>query len=77
MIKTPFVAGAVIDMGLCLNLLDRTALAEAEEAYQFFEKINAVTRTPMPENKGPDRAARFTPLNDVPVDGSACQPYKL
>lgn len=58
-ITKPFVVGAVLDLGLCLNLLDRSALTEVEEAYGMLEFINGVTDTPMPENKGEDRGARF------------------
>lgn len=59
LIKKPFVIGAVIDLGFCLNLLERTALAEVAEAHGFLQAVNAVTDTPMPQNKGPDRAARY------------------
>jgi len=58
-IRKPFVVGAIIDLGLCLNLLDRTCLAEAEEAFLFLEQVNEVLDAAMPQNKGPDRAARF------------------
>jgi hypothetical protein len=58
-IKKPFVIGAVIDLGLCLNLLDRAGLEEVAQAYQFLSLTNAMLEAPLPENKGEDRAARF------------------
>jgi len=58
-IRKPFVVGAVIDLGLCLNLLDRAGLAEVEKAYPLLVMANELVSAPLPENKGPDRAARF------------------
>lgn len=58
-ITKPFVVGAVIDLGLCLNLLDRLALAEVEEAYAMLDLVHSVSDKPLPENKGEERAARF------------------
>lgn len=58
-ITKPFVIGAVIDLGLCLNLLDRMALDELTRAHVFLTAVNDVAGLPMPENKGPDRSARF------------------
>lgn len=58
-IKKPFVLGAVIDRGRCLNLLDRIALAEVEGAYKLLKVANSAKNVPMPRNKGRERAARF------------------
>ncbi len=58
-ISKPFVVGAVIDLGLCLNLLDRMALEEIVGAYDLLKAIQAVAGLKMPENKGRDRGARF------------------
>jgi hypothetical protein len=58
-ITKPFVVGAVIDLGLCLNLLDRTALREVEEAHNFLSAVQILADKPMPENKGEERGARI------------------
>jgi hypothetical protein len=58
-IKKPFVVGAVIDLGLCLNLLDRKGLDEVTQSFDILEMINEILDDPMPENKGKDMAARF------------------
>lgn len=60
-IKTPYVVGAVIDLGYCCNLLDQKALDEVAEAHSVLKaSFDAVNMSP-PENKGPkpDFAARY------------------
>ena len=58
-IKEPFVIGAVIDLGLCLNLLDRRSLEELSVAYTFLQATQQSLGEEMPANKGADRAARY------------------
>jgi hypothetical protein len=58
-IKRPFVIGAVIDLGLCCNLLDSSALAELQQAYHFLEQASSAAGTPLPVNRGPERQVRF------------------
>ena len=60
-IKDPFVIGAVIDLGLCLNFLERPALDELEVAYSLFEQTfkPSSKHKAFPQNKGDDRGARF------------------
>lgn len=58
-IKDPFVLGAAIDLGRCLNLLDRVAVTEVEDMYKLLKFTNRKEGVPMPKNKGPDRAARY------------------
>lgn len=60
-IDKPFVIGAVIDLGLCLDLLERAGLDELKEAYDFFHATYTPNRKHpvFPENKGKDRGARF------------------
>ncbi len=53
-IKTPAVIGAVIDPGVCLNLLEASALAQLKFAYEVLSVID----TP-PANKGHELGARF------------------
>ena len=59
-IKEPFVLGAIINLGLCFNLLDSDAISELKLAYQFFNEAISSSGAKPPENKsGPDRRARF------------------
>jgi hypothetical protein len=58
-IKKPFVIGAVIDLGLCLNLLDRKGLEEVSSAYETLSSIYGLLYTPIPVNIGKDLGARF------------------
>lgn len=58
-IKKAFVVGAVIDLGLCLNLLDRSGLEEVAGAHELLQATNELLATPMPQNTGADRAARY------------------
>lgn len=54
-IKTPFVIGAIIDLGLCLNLFDQAALKEMKLAAKSFVDFSTQFETPMPTNKGNGR----------------------
>ena len=58
-IEDPFVVGAIIDLGFCLNLLARECLAEVGAAYKFLLEVASTGQTPMPENKGTQGAMRF------------------
>jgi hypothetical protein len=52
-IKKPFVLGAVIDLGNCLDLLDQQYLDFLEFAYKDLKKtIKAEKKTALPRNKG-------------------------
>jgi len=59
--KTPAVVGAVIDLGLCLNLFDQPALKELAVAYEVFASDMETLDVDLPENKGnsEDRTMRF------------------
>lgn len=50
--KKPAVIGAVIDLGLCLNLFDQVALAELNSAHQDFHFDMQLLGVPMPKNEG-------------------------
>jgi hypothetical protein len=50
-IKEPAVVGAVIDLGLCLNLLDTQFIRLTRDAYRNLESLHTSTRTPMPRNE--------------------------
>lgn len=58
-IAKPFVLGAVIDLGLCLNLSDRRALDELAVAYQALVRSSQKSGEPLPVNKGHNFGARF------------------
>jgi len=60
-ISNPFVVGAILDLGLCLNCLDRSALDELRIAHGFLQSTyeSVAQGAPFPENKGEDRGARF------------------
>lgn len=58
-IAKPFVLGAVIDLGFCLNLLDRVALEELKEAHLTLLASYRTSTAPMPVNKGEGFGARF------------------
>ena len=51
----PAVIGAIIDPGLCLNLLESSALAQLKQAYEIIELIE----DPIPQNIGTDLRARY------------------
>lgn len=55
-IKTPFVIGAIIELGNCLNLLEPFSLNIVKEAYNGLEKAIKESGEKMPVNKGPNRA---------------------
>jgi len=58
-VKNPFVLGAVIDLGLCLNLADRKALDELKVAQRILRATYQQTGEPMPKNVGQNMSARF------------------
>ena len=53
---TPFVIGAIIDLGNCLNLVELTALDILRAAFYGMEESIAKSGQPMPVNKGQNRA---------------------
>lgn len=54
-IKNPFVIGAIIELGNCLNLLEPNSLAIVKEAHASLEKMMEETGKEMPQNKGANR----------------------
>jgi hypothetical protein len=58
-IEKPFVVGAIIDLGLCCNLLESSALKELRDAHESLGFVNDLLDVPMPKNRGLDRGARF------------------
>lgn len=58
-IKIPFVVGAVIDLGLCLNLMDRRGLDEVVKVFETLEEIHEMLDISLPQNRGKDLGQRF------------------
>ena len=55
-IKTPFVIGAIIELGNCLNLLEPKSLQIVKEAHDNLERAFKESGEKMPINKGANRA---------------------
>ena len=51
----PAVIGAVIDLGLCLNLFDQTAIQELGESYKVMAANLRAIGSEIPQNKGQDK----------------------
>jgi hypothetical protein len=58
-IKIPFVIGAVIDLGYCLNLLDSLFLKELRKTYDLMK----ISGYELPENKFRDESGYFLKRN--------------
>ncbi|MEO6229634.1 MAG: hypothetical protein ABJB11_04490 [Ferruginibacter sp.] len=54
-IKTPFVIGAIIELGHCLNLVDPASAPIIREAHELFEKSTIEAGKKMPVNNGANR----------------------
>lgn len=50
-VKTPFVVGAVIDPGHCLNLLQGDSISLVKQAYELLVMSQEKAGLPLPENK--------------------------
>lgn len=60
-IETPAVIGAVIDLGYCLNLLNRHYIKLLEVADEYYISAAKAKGVPIADNRGPlpDRKGRF------------------
>lgn len=62
-LKTPAVVGAIIDLGNCLDLLNRENIELVREAHSLFVKEQKRSKLPIPANKSlagePDKILRF------------------
>ncbi len=50
-IKNPAVLGAYIDLGRCLDLIDKQGLDEVEQNYQLYKLISEVSGDSLPKNE--------------------------
>lgn len=58
-IETPDVVGAIIDLGLCLDLTTRTGLEEVAAAYNLLKATHSADGRILPTNHlGPDKVKR-------------------
>ncbi|MEO6719761.1 MAG: hypothetical protein ABIN67_05305 [Ferruginibacter sp.] len=55
-ITTPFVIGAIIELGNCLNLLEPKSIAIIKNAYEGLKELFEQSGESMPVNKGANRA---------------------
>lgn len=55
-INTPFVLGAIIELGNCLNLLEPKSISIIKKAYKALKQLSKQSGEPMPKNKGANRA---------------------
>ncbi len=53
-IKEPFVIGAAIDLGHCLNFLDSESLVEVKQAHQILKETSKRAGYEMPRNQKPE-----------------------
>lgn len=51
-VQTPYVVGAVIELGRCCNLLDFDTLEELLRANKFIEEVYKASGHSLPENQG-------------------------
>lgn len=51
-IKTPFVIGAIIDLGICLNLTEKKSIDVLKQGYDSFVESCSMAQFPLPQNKG-------------------------
>jgi hypothetical protein len=50
----PFVVGAVVDPGFCLDLISSNGIHAVEEAYASFQSVVAASGAQVPQNVGGD-----------------------
>lgn len=61
--KTPFVIGAIIELGNCLNLVESTSLEILSNAYRELKEVLDKLGKPMPVNKGENRKLDCAVIN--------------
>jgi hypothetical protein len=69
-IKSPAVIGAVVDLGLCLNLLDSQFIQMLKESYAELVALHEVARTRLPVNRsvGESRDLLLRPLDCAVIE---------
>jgi hypothetical protein len=54
-INTPFVLGAIVSLGECLNLVEPEAISMLQKSYDDFKLMCEVANLTLPQNDGPVR----------------------
>lgn len=62
-IKTPYVLGAYINLGLCLNLTDLGVMKVLAEAYKGLASLSTSSGRPMPQNIKDNKADEYVQRN--------------
>ena len=62
-ISDPFVIGAIIDLGNCLDLLEAESIRTVERGYEGFKESCADFKIPLPENKKMGHELRIRALD--------------
>jgi hypothetical protein len=58
-VRKPAVVGAVVELGLCLNLVSEAGIRQAKAAYSALAEVYKVADRPLPKNQGgPDDLLR-------------------
>lgn len=63
--KTPFVIGAIIELGNCLNLVESTSLQILTEAYTALKELSDKSGRQLPVNKENNRALDCAVINYI------------
>lgn len=63
--KTPFVVGAIIELGNCLNLVEAASLGILKEAYYGLKNLKDIAGQQMPVNKENNRALDCDVINYI------------
>jgi hypothetical protein len=59
LIRTPALVGAVIELGLCLDLASEAGIDQVKAAYEVLSQVSELAGTALPENHlGPDSLLR-------------------
>jgi len=58
-VRDPFVVGAIIDLGNCLDLLEAESIRTVERGYRYFKESCEAVGTPIPRNRKLGKEARM------------------
>jgi hypothetical protein len=60
LVKSPFVVGAIVDLGNCLDLLEAASIRIVKQTHSELEEVFKASGSPMPRNEGqpPDYVVR-------------------
>lgn len=62
-IREPFVIGAIVDLGNCLDLLEAESIRTVERGYKIFKEGCEIMGTSLPLNKTLEKGRRLRSLN--------------